>query len=165
MIKIENGWKDENNNSWYHVSEEIAEKFSESLINCTNCISCSDCSDCIDCIDCTDCSYCRSCSECVKCVDCSDCRACIDCTDCISCRDCRDYTSNPQRIVSPSIGSRKANTIVYWTNHTDIIVIAGCFKGSLEEFERAVRKTHADNLKHLYEYLNFIHKIKQYMKD
>ena len=134
MKKINNYWVDENNNRWScdWYSEEIAEQLSKTLINCSGCI------DCIDCIDCRDCRDCRGCSY---------------------CSGCRGYNDNPMRYVSPRIGSRNDNTTFYYLNG-DMQIVCGCFRGDLEEFERAVRETHKNNEKHLADYLKEIEKVK-----
>lgn len=53
------------------------------------------------------------------------------------------------------IGSRGNFTTFYKTEDQGIWVSCGCFNGSIEEFERAVRKRHAGTL-HEKEYLNAI---------
>jgi len=131
-------------------TQEQAEKFSKTLINCGNCINCIDCSycnECSDCRSCSDCSDCRSCSDCRDCSycsDCSSCRSCSSCSDCRSCSDCSDFKNNPQRITSPILGSRNSQTTYYWDDKREQI-ICGCFKGTLEEFEEQVKITHGDN--------------------
>ena len=150
MKKENEYWVDKNGNKWnYKVyTEEQAIKFSGTLINCKNCI------------DCRDCSFCSDCSDCSDCRDCSDCKYCSDCRSCRSCRYCSDYSSNPQCFVSKKIGSRDSQTIVYWTNTSDVQLICGCFRGNISEFEKAVLKTHANNPKYLKQYTNFIKTIK-----
>ena len=122
-------------------TQEQAEKYSKTLINCQNCINCSDCSDCSFCSDCSSCSYCSFCSDCSSCSYCSSCRHCTNCTNC---SDCRDFKSNPQRITSANLGSRNSQTTFYWNAENEQI-ICGCFKGTLEEFEEQVKITHGDN--------------------
>jgi hypothetical protein len=80
-------------------TQEQAEKYSKTLINCQNCINCSSCrscsycSSCRDCRSCSYCSSCRSCSYCSSCSDCIDCSSCSDCSDCIDCSYCRSCSS------------------------------------------------------------------------
>jgi hypothetical protein len=71
------------------------------------CWNCMGCSDCIDCRGCSDCSYCMGCRGC------SDCSYCMGCSDC---SDCSNFNYNPQRIISPVIGSRNDQT-TYITSH------------------------------------------------
>ena len=51
---------------------------------------------------------------------------------------------NPQRYLSKKIGSRKQQTMFYWTQDKNLIV-CGCFKNTLIEFEQRVEKIHGDN--------------------
>jgi hypothetical protein len=170
-------------------TKEQAEKWSETLIDCVSCINCEDCSFCRNCVDCVDCSCCdgcdgcKGCSWCNKCISCENCEHCFDCYDCVACIGCRDCencrdckycrdckncencisctycTKQPQIYKTTRIGSRKAITIFYKTEHK-IKVVCGCFTGSLEEFEHAVNKTHANNKEYLNEYLKEIEKVK-----
>ena len=41
------------------------------------------------------------------------------------------------------VGSRNGYTTIYRDKNKKAIVVCGCFLGSLDEFERAVHKTHA----------------------
>ena len=123
---------------------------------CTVCIDCTDCRNCIDCTYCTDCTVCRGCTNCR---DCRDCRGCRDCSD------CSDYKENPKRIVSSKIGSREAQTSIYWTSSKDVQVVCGCFRGDLKTFESEINKTHKDNKKHLEDYLNLIRVSKYNIKN
>lgn len=92
MKKYDKYWVDDNNNRWNSdcYTEEEATQYSNSLINC---------------------SYCTNCTNCINCSDCTRCGDCSDCTNCINCSYCKD---NPQRYVTPRIGSRRANTTFYW---------------------------------------------------
>ena len=186
-------------------TKDQAEKYADTLINCTDCIDCSNCSscsycsDCIGCSGCSDCSsciycrYCSNCSSCSYCSYCSRCSGCSDCSSCIYCRycsncsscsycsrcsdcsycsycsrcsDCSDCSScsgfkyNPERITSPKIGSRHQHTTYYWIKDYEQIV-CGCFKGTLEEFEKAVEEKHGDN-QHGIDYKNWIVRVKLY---
>ena len=120
LTLINNRWVDENNNSWSADIEtkESARNKSESLIDC------------------------RSCSDCSYCSDCCSCRNCRNCRNCRDCSDCSDYKSNPQRYVTENIGSRHAQTTIYWTSKDDVQIICGCWKGNIEEFEKQVMETH-----------------------
>jgi len=55
------------------------------------------------------------------------------------------------------IGSRKGMTTYCFE---DDIIWCGCYKGTLDEFEGEVNKTHANNEKYRKEYLGFINYIK-----
>ena len=55
------------------------------------------------------------------------------------------------------IGSAKRTTTYCFEDDT---VWCGCFKGSLQEFEAQVLKTHADNKQYLAEYVGFINYLK-----
>ena len=123
-------------------TQEQAEKYADTLINCENCTNCRDCRNCRYCIDCIDCSYCRNCSD---------------------CSDCSYFKSNPQRITSPKLGSRNSQTTYYWNDENEQIV-CGCFKGTLDEFEEKVKKTHGDN-HHAKDYLKWIDAVKFYKQN
>ena len=64
---------------------------------------------------------------------------------CTECRDCTGFSYNPERIVGPRIGSRNAQTAVYF-NKEKTQVVCGCFVGTMEEFKTAVDHTHGDTL-------------------
>jgi hypothetical protein len=70
-----------------------------------------------------------------------NCRDCRDCRGCSGCSDCRDWESNPQRYVTPSIGSRNAQTTFYFSKDKTQVV-CGCFNDSLEAFTTKVVETH-----------------------
>lgn len=137
-MKHKNGyWIDLNGNRWSDcISESEAQKNSESLKGCINCC---------------DCSACRAC------------HACRGCRDCRGCQTCRGYISNPHRYVTSKIGSRNDNTTFYY-GETEIgmslQVVCGCFRGDLEEFEKAVLKTHANDEEYKIQYLREIKKVK-----
>jgi len=46
--------------------------------------------------------------------------------------------------MSPELGRRKSQTTYYWNEEIGQIV-CGCFRGTLEEFEKKVKKTHGNN--------------------
>ena len=146
MKQINGYWVDENNNRWNikFYTEEAAEEFSKSLVNCYNCIGCDYCYNCQNCNgcrychnchccnDCQNCNGCRYCTGCINCNNCHDCRYCGDCRccdycdDCACCRYCRycgdcrccdycdDYKQNPQRYTTKNIGSRNDQTTFYY---------------------------------------------------
>ena len=86
---------------------------------------------------------------------------CWNCSDCGDCRSCSDFKTNPERITSPFIGSRDSQTTYYWTDETEQIV-CGCFKGTMENFEDAIKETHGDN-EHGEAYMNWIKRVKNYI--
>lgn len=157
-------------NKWSksEYTKEQAERYSDTLINCQNCSDCSDCSYCSDCSSCSNCSSCRDCSDCSNCSSCrycsscSYCRYCSSCSSCSSCRDCSDFKTNPQRITSPSLGSRNSQTTYYWNKEKEQIV-CGCFKGTLQEFENKIKETHLEN-DFAKGYFQWIKKVKEYLK-
>jgi hypothetical protein len=80
--------------------------------------------------------------------------------NCIDCIDCSYFKTNPQRITSPDIGSRNAQTTVYWNDEKEQ-VICGCFKGTISEFKEQVQKTHNGNV-YVKQYFDFIRKVEKY---
>ena len=162
MNKINNFYVDENNNSWDAdiYTKKEAMTYSESLVNCHNCSDCSYCSNCHNCNDCSNCSDCNDCSNCSYCSDCSNCR---NCSYCRNCSDCNNYETNPQRYVTPKIGSRKDNTTIYWTDD-NVQVVCGCFRGNVDEWEAKIKETHKYNEKHLKDYLEQVENIKKIME-
>ena len=153
MKQINGYWMDENNNRWNIeiYTEEQAEKCSKSLVNC------HDCDNCCNCHGCSDCNYCHKCNDCRCCCDCYNCR------NCDSCRNCYNYKQNPQRYTTKKIGSRNDQTTFYYSetkNGMEVQVVCGCFRGNLEDFEKAVLKTHKDNDLYRKQYLKEIEKVK-----
>ncbi len=73
-----------------------------------------------------------------------NCDNCFNCRSCSYCRYCLAFETNPQRIVSPILGSRNSNTTYYWNDDKEQIV-CGCFKGTMEEFKSKIKETHGDN--------------------
>jgi hypothetical protein len=69
--------------------------------------------------------------------------------------------TNPQRYVTPKIGSRDSQTSIYWTNKDDVQIICGCWRGNIKDFEKRVKKAHAKT-EHLQPYLKQI-KIFKYL--
>ena len=109
-------------NSWNAdlYSQDEAEKCAGTLKNCNNCFNCSSCSDCSDCSSCSYCSSCRS------------------------CRSCSDFKTDPQRVKSPILGSRKDQTTYYWNDENEQIV-CGCFNGTLQQFKDKIKEKHGNN--------------------
>ena len=156
MKQINGYWTDGNNNRWDIgiYTEEQAEKYSKSLVNCH---------DCRNCFDCHSCGYCDYCINCHDCNSCHNCRNCYDCQYCYNCRHCCDYKQNPQRYTTKKIGSRNDQTTFYYgetESGMEVQVICGCFRGNLEDFEKAVLKTHKDNDLYREQYLKEIKKVK-----
>jgi hypothetical protein len=85
---------------------------------------------------------------------------CRNCRDCSYCSDCSDFKINPQRITSQNIGSRNAQTTIYWTDEKEQVV-CGCFKGTISEFKEQVQKTHNGNV-YAKQYFDFIEKVEKY---
>lgn len=180
MEQINRYWVDENNNRWdiEIYTEKEAEKYSKSLVNCYNCHNCHNCRNCRNCHDCYDCDYCDycdSCYDCDYCHNCDNCRYCRHCYDCRHCRNCRychncdncrncyDYKQNPQRYTTKNIGSRNDQTTFYYgetKNGMEVQIICGCFRGNLEDFEKAVLETHENNDLYREQYLKEIEKVK-----
>jgi hypothetical protein len=162
-------WYDDRNNSWSAEieTEKSAQRKSDTLTDCSGCsgcsgcLGCSGCSGCSGCRGCSDCRGCRDCSGCRGCSDCSDCSYCSDCSGCRGCSDCSGWQLSPQRITSGIIGSRQAQTTICF----DLVrteVVCGCFRGTLEEFESAVKETHGDN-EHGTAYAAWIARVRQYI--
>lgn len=156
MKQINGYWVDENNNRWNikFYTEEAAEEFSKSLVNCYNCIGCDYC------YNCQNCNGCRYCTGCINCNNCHDCRYCGDCR---CCDYCDDYKQNPQRYTTKNIGSRNDQTTFYYgetKNGMEVQVVCGCFRGNLETFVKAVLETHKDNDLYRKQYLKEIEKVK-----
>ncbi len=87
----------------------------------------------------------------------------INCDNCCGCYCCERYTENPTLYRTDRIGSRKDRTTFYYgktEKGMSLQVVCGCFRGDLEEFEKAVLKTHADNDIYREQYLKEIQKVK-----
>lgn len=157
MKKIDGYWVDENGNRWNDCSKERAKELSSSMINCYNC------NNCCGCHYCHNCHYCDNCRNCHNCWGCQYCRVCQDCEDCWDCRGCQKYTNSPVMYRSTKIGSREAQTLFYFgktANGTSLQIVCGCFRGNLEEFEKAVLATHENNEVYRNQYLEEIRKVK-----
>jgi hypothetical protein len=174
MKLINNRWVDANKNSWSAdiETEESSTLKSKSLINCSGCSSCSRCSDCYGCSGCFDCYSCSGCFDCYSCSGCSSCYSCSRCSDCSDCSGCygcyrcsgcSEYKNNPQRYITPFIGSRNSQTSIYWTNKDDVQIICGCWRGNIKEFEDRVRDVHAKT-EYLSPYLEQIEIFKMLVK-
>lgn len=164
MKQINGYWVDENNNRWDTeiYTEEEAEKYSKSLVNCYNCDSCYGCYGCYGCRNCCDCDNCYYCCDCRNCDNCRNCYNCYDCDNC-HCDNCHDYKQNPQRYTTKKIGSRNDQTTFYYgetESGVEVQVVCGCFRGNLEKFEKAVLETHKDNDLYREQYLKEIEKVK-----
>ena len=78
----------------------------------------------------------------------------INCSDCSDCSGGKNFKENPQRYTTKKIGSRNAQTTMYWVlKNTQ--VVCGCWCGNLQNFENRVKEKHA-NTKHLQPYLKEI---------
>ena len=144
MQQINGYWVDENNNRWacsYYTAEQ-AEEYSATLINCLDC---------------------RNCENCENCRDCRNCENCRGCGDCRGCWDGKNYQDNPQRYVTPRIGSRNQNTTIYWLDG-NVQVVCGCFRGDLDKFEAKVMEVHGDN-EHGRAYMAEIAKVRALMQE
>ena len=84
----------------------------------------------------------------------------INCKNCSDCSRCSDFKENPQRYTTPRVGSRNAQTTIYWTQEKQQVV-CGCFIGDLQRFEKRVKEVHATS-EHLKPYLKQI-KIMKYL--
>ena len=151
MRETETLYVDDNGNSWSKslYTKEQAVWYSAGLVDCHGCHDCSDCSDC---------HSCRNCHNCHNCHSCSNCHDCRNCRNCHGCHGCHSYETNPERIVSPKLGSRNDHTTVYWVD-ANIQVVCGCFRGDLNTFEQAVYKKYGN----AHEYHNFIRRVRAYM--
>jgi hypothetical protein len=153
--KINNYWVIGTNKWSANIyTQEQAEEYAKTLVNCNGCIDCRYCRGCYSCRDCLECSSCRDCIDCRNCIDC---RGCIGCSNCSS---CSNFKTNPERIISPKLGSRDAHTTFYWNEEHEQIA-CGCFKGTLKEFEEKVIKTHGDN-DYAKGYLKWIESVKNF---
>jgi hypothetical protein len=138
-LKLKNGWYvDDNNNRWNTnvETEESARKKSESLKSCFGCSGCSDCSRCF---------------------------GCSDCSRCFGCSGIKDFKDNPQRYTTPRIGSRNAQTTLYWNSEKHQVFVCLANRDTIETFEARVRKVHA-NTEHLQPYLKQIEIMKYLLK-
>ncbi len=103
----------------------------------------------------------EGCWNCVDCQDCQDCYNCVDCRNCVNCIGCYDFKNNPQRIISPILGSRKKQTIYYWNTEKDLIV-CGCFTGTLLDFKSRVVQEYGKE-GHGVDYLKWINSVEIYI--
>lgn len=62
------------------------------------------------------------------------------------------------------MGSRNDYPAVYWIEVGKEQCIVGCFKGTLDELERAVERTHKHNSVYFTEYKKFIKAIRAYQE-
>jgi hypothetical protein len=148
--KLENNYWVIGSNKWTAsiYTQEEAEMYSTTLIDCENCI------DCFNCVNCMNCISCRNCSACYGLSDSSFCRGCSDL------RSCTGFKSNPQRITSPILGDKNTQTTYYWNDEKEQIVCV-FFQGGLKEFEAEVKEIYGNN-EIAKGYLNWIKAVKQY---
>lgn len=138
---------------------------SDSLCDCECCSYCFRCRKCIDCswsVSLKDCKRCYYCGDCYGCIACFYSNYCDSCTNCEYCFGCRSFSSTPSSYTTHNIGSRISKTRFYSgeiSGRITVQVVCGCFKGDLEDFERAVMKTHANNEICRTQYLNEIQKV------
>lgn len=76
-----------------------------------------------------------------------------------------NITSKNDYIVVKGLGSRNDRTVFYLNKYDKILVTCGCFFGTLKEFKKQVKYTHADNKKFKNEYLGMIKIVKEHFKD
>jgi hypothetical protein len=62
------------------------------------------------------------------------------------------------------MGSRNDNPTVYWVTPGKEQCVVGCFRGTLNELEVAVKIRHECNQEHLNAYLTFIEAVRCYQK-
>jgi hypothetical protein len=62
------------------------------------------------------------------------------------------------------MGSRWGTPKVYWLKPGEEQCVVGCFKGTLDELEERVKKTHQDKQEHLKNYMEFIQKVRTYQE-
>lgn len=63
------------------------------------------------------------------------------------------------RYTTVKLGSRNDNTNFYYDGVDNLQVVCGCFRGNLDDFEKAVKETHGNN-DYAMEYLKEIEKVK-----
>ena len=89
-----------------------------------------------------------------------NCYYCTNCTNCTNCTYCSNFEKNPNRYIGNKIGSRKAQTVVYWLKD-NIQVVCGCFKGNLIEFENRINEVYRGKNEQYYnEYMQYINIVK-----
>ena len=62
------------------------------------------------------------------------------------------------------IGRRNSNPAVYWLEIGMEQCVVGCFRGNLEELTERVQEKHAENKKHLADYMNFINAVRAFQE-
>ena len=183
VIKKENCWCDDNNNTWDLIIDfEIVESLAKTLINCHNCHNCHNCTNCNNCVNSAglvDCNYCIGCRDstrlsfCRGCHNCNDCLFCYNCTNCSHIDNVVDYqdcvfNKNPQRIYSDRIGENNYQVKVYFDGENIIIMPEPqmIFR-SIEEFEIHIyekyRKIGGLTSNFFDQYTMFLDKLKKYM--
>jgi len=81
---------------------------------------------------------------------------------CVSCENCENFKSNPDCYFKNNIGSRNVGIKAYWLIGQPAQIITGCFRGTLDEFEKAVAKKHGDN-EHARAYKKYIEQVRSLM--
>ena len=74
--------------------------------------------------------------------------------------DWGELTTTRDLLIVGPIGSRQDYTTIYHTSN-GIFVACGCFRGNIDEFAEAVKKTHADN-QHAHDYMALIDFVTKY---
>ena len=77
---------------------------------------------------------------------------------------CNKFKTNPQRLVSPALGSREDYTTYYWTEDR-IQIVCGCFRVTLEEFKNKVRDTYGQDEGHGANYFKWIKAVEAYIEN
>lgn len=80
---------------------------------------------------------------------------CRCCSDCRGCSNCSYFKSNPQRYVSQNMGSRNAQTTIFFLENRTMI-ICGCWNGTIDEFETRVNNVYPEGVKHGDDYRKLI---------
>ena len=62
------------------------------------------------------------------------------------------------------MGIRNDFPVVYWNEVGKEQCIAGCFRGTLSEVEKKVKKRYKKNTKHHEDYMKFIKCVREYQK-
>lgn len=154
---------------------------------CGNCVSCYYCSASNGCVNCAHCSYCFRLSGGNYAVNCSDSKnltfcyrvvegvSCVfsahssvlrrgymvggaaHCSDVSFCKSIEHCKKTPEHFVSANVGSR--GDVLFYYPGLDLAA-TGCFKGSMADFEGAVKQTHKVGSKFRRQYLKLIKRLK-----
>jgi hypothetical protein len=87
-------------------------------------------------------------------------KSCFGCSDCSGIKDFKD---NPQRYTTPRIGSRNAQTTLYWNSEKHQVFVCSANLDTIETFEARVRKVHGND-EYLQPYLKQIEIMKYLLK-